>query len=158
MESGSNSYTNLASAIETIVKSVLNLDLVPHNSNSNRPSDEFVTYSLTSPYLPNSVNHSIEDGFSVEVSLAIHGSHEQENNLNALKLRSVFERFSIQDELKAKDIYFERIIGHYTQPQLMLGESYEHIVRLDLRFGIMPSNLEVDTDVIDEITISKEEN
>ena len=149
-----NDFKKVPMALETVVKNVLDIELVQMKSDAERPALPFATYDVINPYIRQAYNTSPADGFSIEVQLGIHCSGQQEALQSALVLRAALERSSTIQALASQGVHFEKILDVYNRPTLLVGEAYEYISGIDLQLGIDVSLAPDDTEPLENFEIS----
>lgn len=141
-------YRVFINGLAAAVKERFGLILIESNSGGDQPDYPFLTYTITSPYLPVTTDITDDEQFEMVVSFTYH-SRSSLDALNATgSINKFFRSMSTRVDLAKKNTVVVSVSNAGSRDNLVSVE-YERVAGFDVRFRV--KDMYSDTEGIDTI-------
>lgn len=141
-------YRVFINGLAAAVKERFGLILIESNSGGDQPDYPFLTYTITSPYLPVTTDITDDEQFEMVVSFTYH-SRSSLDALNATgSINKFFRSMSTRVDLAKRNIVIVSVSNAGSRDNLISVE-YERVAGFDVRFRVKDTYS--DTEGIDTI-------
>lgn len=155
------SFDYRSGLIEPLIEhaeTAMQLMLIEHNSNGPRPDGSFITYSITSPYIPILFEDNLENSpFECVLSLTI---HHDKSSLDALNLAEKYRK-SFVTETSIRFFNRKKIVivaaSRSSSRSNFISIDYERLAGFDLRVRLNDNFVDDSAEKIENIQFKEEQ-